>query len=665
MLEAATLLAGALIALGPIALLFGGRAQTALYALTALLAAGLAGLALAALATAATARLTLPIGLPWLGAHLRLDPLSAFFALLLGLGGCAASLSAIGYFRHSPEPRRTLPFLPAFLGAMLAVILADDAFSFLMSWEIMSLLSWALVLADHRAEAARRAGFVYLTMAAFGTLALLLAFGLLAGPQGAYTFDAIRATPRGPLSVALVLALMLLGAGSKAGLAPLHVWLPMAHPAAPSPVSALMSGVMTKVALYAFLRVVFDLLGPTPWWTAAALIPLGAGTAVLGILLATVETDIKRLLACSTIENIGVIFAALGLALAFRADAMPAAAALALSAALFHAFNHMAMKSLLFLGAGATVGATGTRALDRLGGLIHRMPVTAALMLVGALAIAALPPLNGFASEWLVFQAVLLSPALPQASLQLLVPAAGGLLALAAALAAAAFVRLYGVAFLGRPRSPEAAAAREADRPTLVAMSLLAALCIAAGLLPGLFLDTLAPVARQFLQARLPAQAAQPWLTLTPVAAARSTYNGLLFALFIALSAGLAAVAVHRLASRALRRAPAWDCGFPQDLPNSQYGAGSFAQPLRRVLGTTLLSARETVAMPPPGDLSPARHTVQASDPAWAALYAPLAGAVEAASRKANRFQFLTIRRYLSLVFALLVLLLLGLALWS
>jgi hydrogenase-4 component B len=530
---------------------------------------------------------------------------------------------------------------------------------------VMSLLSWALVLAHHKSEETRRAAYVYLTMAAFGTMALLLAFGLLAGPTGAYSFEAIRAAPRGPLLTAAILGLMLIGAGSKAGLVPLHVWLPMAHPAAPSPVSALMSGVMTKVALYAFLRVAFDLLGPAPWWAAPVLITLGATTAVLGILLAVIEADMKRLLASSTIENIGVIFAAVGLAMAFRSSGMASAAALALAAALFHAFNHMAMKSLLFLGSGATLNATGTRALDRLGGLIHRMPATAALMLLGVTAIAALPPLNGFASEWLVFQAVLLSPALPQASLQMLVPAAGGLLALAAALAAAAFVRLYGVAFLGRPRSDAAREAREADRPTLAAMALLAALCIFAGLLPGLVLDALAPVTAQLAHASLPVQSDQPWLTLVPVTAARGTYNGLLFGLFIALSAGFAALGVHRFASRRLRRAPAWDCGFPLDAPDTQYGAGSFAQPLRRVLGTPLLGAREKVEMPPPGDLSAARLTVSAADPAWARLYAPLATGVERLSTQANRFQFLTIRRYLSLVFASLVLLLLGLALWG
>jgi len=609
--------------------------------------------------------LVLPLGLPWLGAHLRLDALAAFFLTVLGLGGGVTSLYAIGYGRHEREPQRVLPFYPAFLGAMALVLLAADAFTFLMSWETMSLLSWALVLTHHREPDARAAGFVYLVMAGFGTMALLLAFGLLAGADGGYAFEAMRAVERPPATAAVILALMLVGAGSKAGIAPLHVWLPLAHPAAPSHVSALMSGVMTKVALYGLIRVVFDLLGPLAWWTSPGVILLGAVTAVLGILFATLEGDIKRALAYSTIENIGVIVMALGLALAFRANGMTAAAALAFTAALFHVFNHMLMKSLLFMGAGAVLTATGRRDLDGLGGLIHRMPVTSFLMLFGVTAIAALPPLNGFVSEWLVFQAVLQSPRLPQAVLQLVVPAAGGLLALAAALVAACFVRLYGIGFLGRPRTEAAQTAVEVDRISITAMGVLAALCVLAGVVPGIALDALAPAVETVLADRLPPQIGEPWLTLVPVAETRSSYNGLLVLAFIALSASAAAWAVHGFASRELRRGPAWDCGFPSADPMTQYGAGSFAQPVRRVFATTLLRAREDVHMPAPGDPRPARHAVAMTDLVWTGIYVRIGDLVGALATRANRLQFLTIRRYLSLVFLSLVLLLLGLALWS
>ena len=365
--------------------------------------------------SAAALTAALPLGLPWIGAHFRMDVLSAFFLAIVNLGGAAVSLYAIGYGAHEKHPSRILPFFPAFLAGMNLVLLADDAFSFLVAWEFMSLSSWALVMAHHHDAENRRAGFIYLLMASFGTLALLMAFGLLAGSVGGYSFSDIRDAAHGPSwKSGLVLALVLLGAGSKAGLVPLHIWLPLAHPAAPSHVSALMSGVMTKVAIYGFIRIVFDLLGPPEFWWSMPPLTLGAITAMLGILSATIQSDLKKLLAYSTIENIGIIFVALGLALAFKANGMALPAALAFTAALFHVFNHSLFKSLLFLGAGAVLNATGERDIERLGGLIHSMPRTAFVFLGACLAISALPPLNGFVSEWLVFQAVLLSPSLPQ-----------------------------------------------------------------------------------------------------------------------------------------------------------------------------------------------------------------------------------------------------------
>ena len=410
--------------------------------------------------------LTLPIGLPWLGAHFRLDALASFFLVVVNLGGAAASLYGLGYGHHEPAPHRVLPFFPAFLAGMNLVVLADDAFSYLLCWEFMSLASWALVMAHHRETGNAKAGYVYLVMASFGTLALLLAFGLLAGPAGDYGFAAIRAAQHTPYVATLVLILMLLGAGSKAGLVPLHVWLPLAHPAAPSHVSALMSGVMTKVAIYGFIRVVFDLLGPPTWSASVVVLFLGGITAVMGILYAMMEKDLKRLLAYSTIENVGIIFVSLGLALAFQANGLKLAAALAFTAALFHVLNHSFFKSLLFFGAGAVLTSTGERDMDKLGGLIHRMPFTSFVFLVGCVAISALPPFNGFVSEWLIFQAVLQSPELPQWALKIMVPAVGALLALAAALAAACFVKAFGVTFLGRPRSAAAETA-ERSRPIL------------------------------------------------------------------------------------------------------------------------------------------------------------------------------------------------------
>jgi formate hydrogenlyase subunit 3/multisubunit Na+/H+ antiporter MnhD subunit len=529
----------------------------------------------------------------------------------------------------------------------------------------MSLASWALVMAHHREAGNARAGYVYLVMASFGTLALLLAFGLLAGPAGDYGFAAIRAAHHAPAAATAVLILVLLGAGSKAGLVPLHVWLPLAHPAAPSHVSALMSGVMTKVAIYGFIRVVFDLLGPPTWPASAVVLFLGGITAVMGILYAMMEKDLKRLLAYSTIENVGVIFASLGLALGFQANGLKLAAALAFTAALFHALNHSFFKSLLFFGAGAVLTSTGERNMEKLGGLIHRMPFTSFVVLVGCVAISALPPFNGFVSEWLMFQAVLQSPDLPQWALKIMVPAVGALLALAAALAAACFVKAYGVAFLGRPRSTVAESAHEVDRYSLAAMFILAALCLLAGILPGMVIDALSPITIEILGGRMPIQANEPWLSIAPIAESRSSYNGSLVMVFITISASLAVYFIHRFASHALRRGPAWGCGFSDPAPAAQYSGGSFAQPIRRVFGTLVFHARDHVQMPAPGDIRPAKLRIELHDLIWESMYEPIAGAVGFSSGRLNRLQFLTIRQYLSLVFVTLVTLLLVLAIWS
>jgi hydrogenase-4 component B len=609
--------------------------------------------------------LLLPVGLPWLGAHFRLDALAAFFLLVVNLGGATASLYGLGYGRHEEAPARVLPFFPAFLAGMNLVVLADDAFTFLFTWEFMSLSSWALVMAHHRRPGNAAAGYLYLLMASLGTLALLLAFGLLAGPAGGYAFDAIRESTPSARVCGTVLALALIGAGSKAGLVPLHVWLPLAHPAAPSHVSALMSGVMTKVAVYGFVRIVFDLLGPPVWWWGALVLLLGGVTAVMGVLYALMEHDLKRLLAYHTVENIGIIFIGLGLALAFRANGIAWASALALTAALFHVLNHSLFKSLLFFGAGAVLKATGERDLEHLGGLIHRMPLTSFAFLVGCVAISALPPLNGFVSEWLTFQAILVSPNLSQWGLKIIVPGVGALLALSAALAAACFVKAFGLTFLSRPRSIAAERAEEVDTFSIAAMFVLVALCFFAGVLPGFVIDALAPVTQALIGERMPLQQSVPWLSIVPIAEARSSYNGLLVFVFIFISSSAAIIAIHYLASRTVRREDPWDCGYGELPVNAQYSASSFAQPIRRVFGTLVFQARENVDMPPPGDRRPARLQVVVRDLIWDTLYAPIAGAVSFAAEKLNVLQFLTIRRYLGFVFFALVMLLLGLAIWQ
>jgi hydrogenase-4 component B len=609
----------------------------------------------------------LPFGIPWLEAHFRLDALAAYVLLLVNLLAAIVAVFALGYGGHEKEQGRVLPAYPLFIAGMNLVLLSDDAFSFLLAWEFMSLTSWLLVMASHREPGTAEAGYVYLVMAAIGGMALLLAFGVLAGVAGDYSFDAIRAAGRSQAATAAAILLVLLGAGSKAGLVPLHAWLPLAHPAAPSHVSALMSGAMTKVALYAILRVLFDLtVGPTGkeagWWPGLILIALGSASTFMGALYALWQSDLKKLLAYSTVENVGIVALGLGLSLVFRATGLGGLAGLALAAALLHALNHALLKGLLFCGAGAVITATGERDLERLGGLIHRLPATAACFLIGAAGLSALPPLNGFVSEWLTFQAILGGTKLPPWELKFAVVVAGAVLALAAALAATVFVRAFGIAFLGRPRSPAAAAAREVERPMRLALYILTGLCVLLGALPLVAIHLIDPVSQRLLGAPLALSAGSTWLWLVPFSTGISSYGAIVL---LAALAGLALVVIlgiHNLAGRRTRRGPAWDCGFPNADPATQYSASSFAQPLRRVFAANLFRARERVEMPEPGALEPARLVVVLQDLAWEWLYLPVAAAVDWVATRINVLQFLTIRRYLSLMFMALAVLLIVVA---
>src|SRR5215469_2766391 len=382
-----------------------------LFPLSALCGVALAVVAATSLAAPAEQAI-LPIGLPDLPMHVRRDALTSLFLFLLGAASAGISVFAAGYFRRGAGTAPGLLCLQyhLFLASMGLVLLADDAYSFMVAWEAMALSSYFLVTSQHSLPEIRRAGFLYLLMAHVGALAILLAFGVMQGGSWQFTFEAMRGAHLTPFWAAVAFLLALFGFGAKAGLVPLHVWLPEAHPAAPSPVSALMSGVMLKTAVYGVLRVTFDLLGQPAWWWGVVALAVGLFSALYGVVFAAAQTDMKCLLAWSSIENVGIIFTALGLAIVFHGVGMAGLAALAMIAALYHALNHSFMKSMLFCGTGAVLHSTGERNLGRLGGLIHRMPWVAWLSLVGALALAGLPPLNGFVSEWLLLQAFLFAP---------------------------------------------------------------------------------------------------------------------------------------------------------------------------------------------------------------------------------------------------------------
>ncbi len=654
---------GAFLALGLFALLFNGRhwIHPLTYAACAAFCAILAGDALFHMARSgheAVPAAVLPIGIPWLQAHFRLDSLSTFFLMAINSPSALISLFGIAYGSHLPEAKRVTPLYPLFLFGMNGVLVADDAFVFLVSWEFMSLSSWLLVLSDHTNPEARRAGLVYLVMAAFGTFCLLAAFGLMAGHTGAYGFEAMRAAHLGPLAAGLVVVLALLGAGSKAGMAPLHAWLPLAHPAAPSHVSALMSGVMTKVAIYGLIRILFDLRSDIGWEWGFLIMVIGAVTAVLGVLYALFQRDLKTLLAYSTVENIGIILIALGLAAAFRDHGAATLSAVALLAALYHVVNHSLFKTLLFLGSGAILTATGERRLDRLGGLLNRMPVTGLTFLVGAAAISALPPLNGFVSEWLIFQSLFHGPTIAHWAMRFGVPVVGVAMALAAAFAGTCFVRAFGIVFLGRPRSAEARHASEVPFIMQVAMALPALACLCLGLFPVMATAGIATVVEPLAKVPLPT-ALLGWPWLSPISPTDGSYSAtMLLFTFIGLMA-TTVISLRLFGTRRVRPAPAWDCGHQEDIVDAQYSADSFSQPLRRVFGSVVFRAREEVDMPPPGDLRPARFELRMTDPVWDGLYLGILRVVDAIADRVNRLQFLTVRRYLFLMFTTLVVLLL------
>ncbi|MEO3471911.1 proton-conducting transporter membrane subunit [Roseomonas sp. CAU 1739] len=666
MLTVLALLVGLLAALGLAALPFarvaaGARLVHGAVALAGLVlvAGGVGGL------LGGPAVLDLPFGPPWGRAQLALDPLASWFLLPLGLSVACAGQFALGGVHGPMAPRELVPW-PFFIAGMVLTLLAADGFTLLLGFEAMSLASWALVAHDHGRAENREAARIYLGFAGYGGLALVLAFGVLAGGAGDVAFAALRETPPEGLRAVAVMLLVLAGAGSKAGLAPLHVWLPLAHPAAPSHVSAVMSGAMTKVALYVLARFLFDLMGPAqPIWMGAPLIALGAASAVIGALRANLETDTKVLLACSTIENVGLIAIGLGLAVAFRGADLPALAALAGGAALLHALNHAVFKTLLFLAAGEVLHGALSRQIDRLGGLVHRMPWTAWAALAGAMAAAALPPLSGFASEWLLLQALLAAWRIGDIAFQMGAAAVTALAALAAALGAAAMVRFWGLVFLGRPRTPRAAGAEEAGGAARWALAVPAGLCLLLGLVPGLMLDLAEPALR------LMAGTAAPRASWAAIGAAEggARYWPLAVALLLAVAIGLVVWAVRRRAPPGVVRGPAWDCGFiaapphlPFGDPASQPSAAGFGQPLRRMLGQGLLGAYERVRMPEPGATAPATLEAGFRDPALAALQGPLPRWRDAATARAERLRDLSIRQCLGLTFGAVVMMLVLLA---
>jgi hydrogenase-4 component B len=616
----------------------------------------LAGVGLFALASPPETRVLL-LGLPDLPFHLRLDALSAFFLVLLGGASAGISVYSAGYFRPGETMAAGVYALlyHLFLVAMVVVVLADDAYLFMVAWEAMALSSYFLVTSSHRVPEIRRAGFLYLLIAHLGAIGILLGFGVMQGGHGDYSFAAMRANRLTDFWASATFLLALFGFGAKAGILPLHVWLPEAHPAAPSPVSALMSGVMLKIAIYGLLRVTFDLLSrQLPWWGETTLL-FGLLTALFGVMFAAVQTDMKRLLAYSSIENIGIILVGIGLTLIFHAYTPGPLAALALAATLYHCLNHAFFKSLLFLTTGTVLHSTGERNLGKLGGLIRRMPWVAWLGLVGTIAIAGLPPLNGFASEWLLLQAFLTTPGLPSSYLSMLVPVGAAAVVLAIAFAGYVMVKFYGVIFLGQPREESLAEAHDARSFERVGLVWLAAGCITLGLAPAYVLTELDRVTQLLTGHTVGAMAAQagPFFVIA-ISPERASYSPLLFMLGIVVMLVVTFILVRKLYHGTVRRGPAWDCGYPQQTARMQDTAEGFGQPVKQIFEPFFRIERH---MPSPFDLHP-RYEGRAEDRLWYAFYLPLARLVENLSVAIGILQRGRIHIYLLYSFATLLALL-------
>jgi hydrogenase-4 component B len=611
-------LAGALASLAPP----GSRAAARLNCAAVAMAAIACGVpAVAVLVSGEPRALLLPWSVPGGALALGLDPLSAFFLLPVAALAAITACYGVEYLATAPRPARVAwPAFDALIAGMVLVLTARNAVLFVIAWEGMSLAAWLLVASDASSSEGRRAGWIYLVAAHVGSAALLLLFAILSHASGdSGTFDAIRrggvALPSGWL-----LLLGLVGFGVKAGVIPFHVWLPEAHAAAPSHVSALMSGAMVKLGLYGMLRLAV-LLGPLPAAAGPCLAALGLAGAWLGISLALQQRDLKRALAYSSVENLGLIAIGLGLAAWGSARGNAALALFGLIGALLHVWNHAAMKGLLFLAAGAAVHAAGTRDLERLGGLLRRMPFTGACFVAGAVAISGLPPLNGFNSEWLLYRglfgAALDAPGVARVAAFLAV----ALLALVGALAAACTVRLVGIAFLGEPRDCAAAGAHEAGLWMRAPLALLLVTCIALAALPSAVVMLCGPVARDVLG---PAIASADGLSAT--ASALAPIGAFAAAIWLALALGWPLISLLR--GRNPARDATWGCGYAAPSARMQYTARSFSEQFAERVLPRSLAPRVRVAPVRGRFPAPAQFATEEGDPITRGTYEPIFSAI-------------------------------------
>ncbi len=530
-----------------------------------------------------------------------LDPLSLFFLCVIGIVSLPSAVYAFGYFKGEYSRRTSCAgfgLMAVFIVSMAGVVTSRNALVFLIFWELMSLVSYFLVVLDHQHDRAVRAGTLYIIMTHIGTACIIAAFLLMYTWAQSWDVFAFRqAVLAQPVAMKnLIFLLLFVGFGTKAGVVPLHIWLPIAHPQAPSPISSLMSGVMIKMGIYGILRFAVFTLGVESLWWGNFILVLAALSCVVGVVYALMENDIKRLLAYSSVENIGIILLGVGASMVFMKMNLPVAAAFALAAGLFHLMNHAVFKALLFLGAGSVYKATGVRSMEKLGGLIKTMPLTAGVFLVGAMAISALPPLNGFASEWLMLQALLAGAVQSAGGAKVVMCLYAGVLALTGGLAAACFVKAFGITFLAMPRSSRAQAARESPVSMTLPMIFLSGVVILTGLGAAVIFPYLVTIAGSVLgvDAAGVQWNAHPLLLHIPGASGVALSPVLVAAL---LGGGaIAAYAIVNIVGgkRRVSVNKTWDCGYYQLDSRNEYTGTAFSKPFRIAFSFFLLPYRKT-----------------------------------------------------------------------
>ncbi len=590
----------------------------------------------------------------------RGDTISGFFILVISVITFSVSIYSVGYTKGMAN-KGVLGFLfSIFIMSMYAVVLSGNVITFLISWETMSIVSYFLVVFDTQEKSAK-AGFIYALMTHVGMAFIIALFLILYKYTGHMDFAGIKAAA-GNLPDAvktLIFIFAIIGFGTKAGIVPLHTWLPEAHPAAPSNISSLMSGVMIKVGIYGILRVVVDILGVGPEWWGTVIIVIGAVTSVLGILYATVERDIKRLLAYCSVENIGIILLGIGASMILASNGLYKLSAIAMTAGLYHTLNHAVYKGLLFLGTGSLVHATHTKNLEEMGGLIKLMPYTAFFFLIGSVSICALPFFNGFVSEWLTYQSLLSNFQAMSATAKVAAPLGGAALAFSGALAVACFVKAFGIPFLGLPRSHHATDAKESPPSMIIGMGILALLCLVLGIFPGHTIKLFSPAVSSLtgIEYMLPSGKGIIHISKTAVDLSPLAILVAMIAIFVA-----AVVLIRIIGGKSkISYHDSWDCGMTSLTPRMQYTATAYTNPFRRIFEKIYLPIRNvnSVYILKPLILKSISYSNEIVPTFDRYLYKPITDFIYSIAGKVKLLQSGSIHLYLGYILITLLLLLL------